>query len=95
MEVTYKGARLIPDNDAVFMANLIAAVESADFNAIMSVSKQPEDYKFKISVSDPELVSNVMDSLITAGKFFGVFFNFSKSIKSSSTINFSIKNLVD
>lgn len=80
----------IPDNDAAYFSLLEGMINSVDVNSIMTISRGPSGYYFRIAPSSSKYINLLMDQLVSLNKYMGIMLNFSKSMKSSSSISFNI-----
>lgn len=83
----------IPDNDASYISLLEGMVNSVDDHSIMTISKTPAGWLFRISPSSPRYINLLIEQITSMNKYMGIMLNFSKSMKTSSSIQFSIVNL--
>lgn len=83
----------IPDNDAAYISLLEGMINSVDGNSTMAITRSPTGWMFRISPSSPQFINLLMEQIIGMNKYFGIMLNFSKSMKTSSSISFSIVNL--
>jgi hypothetical protein len=78
------------DNDAVFLENLIGIVESVDELSSMEVTKSFNGLHFRIAPSLPKYNDMLLEEILKFHNMFGIHLDLSKSIKTSSVLNFSI-----
>jgi hypothetical protein len=90
LEKTNFSSQHILDNEMAYFSLLESAVNSVDEHSVMAVTRTPQGYTFRISPSSPKYINLLIQQLTEMNKFFGIMLNFSKSIKSSSSISFSI-----
>ena len=79
------------DNDENFFNHCTSIIESVDELAKIEIIKNPHSYSFRIVTSLPKYNNMVIEELLNFYNQFGIRLNLSKSIKSSSTITFSIE----
>lgn len=94
IEKTNFSTEHIPDNDAAYFSLLEGIVNSVDQYSTMAITKSPETYHFRISPSSPKLINLLIEQLISMNKCMGIMLNFSKSVKSASSISFNISTFV-
>lgn len=90
IEKTNFSVNHILDNEAAYFSLLEGAVNSVDQHCTIAVTRTPQGYTFRISPSSPKYINVLIEQLTQLSKFFGIMLNFSKSIKTSSSIQFSI-----
>jgi hypothetical protein len=92
MEILRKNfPEAIPDNEEIYIAHLEGVINSVDELSAMQISKMDDRYHFRISPSIPKYIPILMEELIKYHNILNIRLNFSKSIKTSGTINFEIR----
>ena len=81
---------VIPDNDEAYFSLLKAAIESVDELSSMTITKYPENYHFRLSPSHPMYIDALIESIIRMNILFKIHVDFSKSMKNTCNISFSI-----
>lgn len=81
---------ILPDNEELFFNQLNGIIESVDELCSLQITKVGKSYKFRISPSLPLYNNLIIKELTEFYNIFGIHLNFSKSIKSSGTLYFSI-----
>lgn len=90
MYIDRKGLMILPDNDEAYFSLLEAAIESVDELSSLTITKTPEGYSFRLSPSHPMYIDSLIDSIIRMNTLFKIHVNFSKSMKNTCTIFFSV-----
>lgn len=92
MEFYRKGfPKIIPDNDNVYLEHLRGVIESVDEYSSVEVTKTPHSYNFRIVPSVPKYTQSILREIMRINTLYGIYLEFSKSIRTSSTIIFSIE----
>lgn len=94
MEIQTKYFGILSENDKLYFAQLKGVIESADELCAMEVTKSTFKYNFRLVPSLPKYTNNIIEALTQYHNTLGVRLNFSKSIKTTGAINFTI-NLSD
>lgn len=81
---------IIQDNDANYLAQLEGIISSVDEYASLEITKAPEAYHFRLAPSLPKYTTMLLREILQFHNIFGIRLDLSKSIKTSSTINFQI-----
>jgi hypothetical protein len=86
--------RLFPsislDNDEIYLQYLNGVIESVDELASLEIVKGSNSYHFRLAPSLPKYNDMLLQEILKLNNLFHIRLDLSKSIKSSSTINFSI-----
>jgi hypothetical protein len=82
---------IIQDNDENYIAMLQGIIESVDEYASLEITKAPESYKFRLAPSLPVYTNMLLQEILKFHNMFSIRLDLSKSIKTSSTINFQIE----
>lgn len=90
MEVQTKYFGILTENEKLYFAQLQGVIESADEYSSLQITKTPSHYNFRLSPSLPKYTNNIINALTQFHNTFGIRLNFSKSIKTTGAINFSI-----
>lgn len=91
MTVYRKSMGLLPDNEENYFSLLSAVIESVDEFSVMVIVRNPKDYHFKISPSEAIYISPIIKEVNNLNNVFGLRVDFSKSMKNSASIDFSLK----
>lgn len=91
MEVQTKFTGILSENENLYFAQLKGVIESADEYSSLQITKTPNKYNFRLAPSVPKYTNNIISVLTQFHNTLGIRLNFSKSIKTSGTINFTIK----
>ena len=81
---------IIPDNDEAYFSVLQAAIESVDELSGIIISRQPDSYHFRLSPSHPMYIDSLIDVIIKLNTLFKIKVDFSKSMKNTCNISFTI-----
>ena len=90
MRVIFKDVSLIPDNDISYFHLLESVINTTDELSTLEVRKNLNSYNFRIAVSAKEYLLGLIEELNNLHNLIGIKVDFSKSIKSSSSISFKI-----
>jgi len=82
---------ILPDNETVYLQHLEGVISSVDELATLEIIKNPNSYMFRLAPSLPKYNPLLLEELLKLHNIFQIHLNLSKSIKSSSTINFQIE----
>jgi hypothetical protein len=82
---------IMQDNDINYLAQLEGVVSSVDEFASLEITKVPEAYKFRLAPSLPKYTNMLLREILNFHNMFDIRVDLGKSIKTSSTINFSIE----
>ena len=91
MEINYKYFPILKENESNYFAQLTGVLESVDEFLEAEITYTPSSYLFRIIPSLPGYNDKIISSLIDYHNMLGIRVNFSKSIKTSGTINFRLK----
>jgi hypothetical protein len=91
MEINRKHfPKLMQDNDEVFLAHLEGVISSVDELCSLEITKTLESYRFRIATSLPKYNNMLIEEILKFCNIFQIRLDMSKSIKTSSVINFEI-----
>jgi hypothetical protein len=82
---------VVPDNEIVYLGHLEGVICSVDEFATLEITKNPESYVFRLVPSLPKYNNLLLEEILKLHNLLQIHLNLSKSIKTSSTINFQIK----
>jgi len=82
--------KLMQDNDETFLASLIGIIESVDELSSLEITKKVDCYNFRLAASLPKYNNMLIEEILKFHNLFGIRLNMSKSIKTTSVINFKI-----
>ena len=92
MEVNKKNfPKLMQDNDVVFISHLEGVIEAVDELCSLEITKQTNAYKFRIAPSTAQYTNMLIEEIIKYNNLFGIKIDFSKSIKTTAIISFTIE----
>lgn len=86
------GFDIISDNDEQYFSLLRAIIESIDCYSHLEITKNPKAISFRLSPSSTAYTDLLIRDINSLNNMLNIKVNFSKSIKSSSVIVFSIDN---
>ena len=81
---------IMPENELVYFQSFSGILESVDELSALEITKTPQAYLFRLIPSHPKYINLIIEELIKFHNLIGVKLNLGKSIKSSTTITFSI-----
>lgn len=84
---------ILPDNEQMYFSILEGSISSIDADASVMIIKGIDKIYFRISPSEPVYSQTLMEDLLKLHNLMGLNLNFSKSIRLTSTISFSINFL--
>ena len=94
MEIKTKFFGILTENEELYFAQLKGVIESADELSALQVTNSVDHYIFRLVPSVPKYTDNIIEALTQFHNTLGIRLDFSKSIKTTGTINFII-NLAD
>jgi hypothetical protein len=86
------GFDIISDNDEQYFSLLRGVIESIDCYSHLEISKNPKSISFRLSPSSSIYTDVLIKDINSLNNMLNIRVNFSKSIKSTSIISFSIEN---
>lgn len=91
MTIQYKDVpRIIPENERAYFNLLEGVLNTADEHSQMEIRKNPTSYQFRIAASAPRYLNLIIQELNNLHKLLGIKLDYSKSIKSTSSVAFNI-----
>ena len=91
MTIEYRDLpQVLSENDRAFFGILEATINSVDELSTLEVRKGFELYHFRITTSSPSYISPLIAQLNELHNLFTIKVDFSKSIKSASSISYKI-----
>lgn len=91
MKVYFKDVpSTIPDNERSYFNLLEGVLNSTDEFSTMEIRRNPTNYLFRISTSAPSYLVPIIQRLNEFHNMLGIRLTYSKSIKNSSALSFSI-----
>ena len=94
MEIHTRFIGILTENEKLYFAQLKGVIESADEFSTLQVTNSIDHYIFRLVPSLPKYTNSIIEVLIQFHNTLGIHLEFSKSIKTTGTINFTI-NLRD
>jgi hypothetical protein len=82
--------KVMQDNDEIFFASFIGVIESVDELCSLEITKNTDNYKFRIAASLPKYNNMLIEEILKFCNLFHIRLNMSKSIKTTSVISFEI-----
>lgn len=93
MRIIYKDINLLPDNDRGYISMLEAVINTVDEFSTLEIRRNITDYSFRIAITSQDYLPRLIKELNQLNNLIGIKVDFSKSIRSSSSLAFKI-NLV-
>lgn len=91
MTIEYKDLpQVLSENDRAFFGILQAVINSVDEHSTLEIRRGPELYHFRIATSSPMYITPLILQLNELHNLFFIKVDFSKSIKSASSISYKI-----
>lgn len=90
MEIKTKYFNILTEEEKVYFAKLKGAIESADELSSLEITRAPKHYSFRIAPSAPKYTNVIITELTKFHNTIGVRLDFSKSMKTSGAIYFTI-----
>lgn len=90
MKVYRKSIGVIPDNEENYFSMLTAVIESVDEFSTMVIQRNPRGYLFQINPSEALYISPIIQEVNRLNNIYGLKVDFSKSMKTSVSIDFFI-----
>lgn len=90
MIVIKNSVGIVTDNDENYFSLLSAAIESVDELSVLTITKNPKDYHFRISPSHHRYVNVLISEINKINNLMHIFVKYSKSIKENGSISFSL-----
>lgn len=81
---------VMQDNEIAYFAHLEGVISSVDELSSLEITKNPQSYHFRLAPSLPKYNDMLLEEILKLHNLFQIKLNLSKSIKSSSTLVFSI-----
>lgn len=83
---------VIPDNEEAYLKYLEATINSVDPFSSTEVTHKPTGYLVRIAPSVPEYLTLLLHEIKVFHSHLGIQVEFSKSIKTSTTLTYCINN---
>lgn len=81
---------IMRDNDENYISHLIGVINSVDELSSLDINCTLDSYHFRIAPSVPMYTQSILRAVLTLNTLYGIHVDLSKSIRTSSTITFSI-----
>lgn len=83
---------ILKENEIAYFKYLEAVINSVDLYASVEATCKPDGYLIRLAPSDPQYLSHLLQVIKVCHRQLGIEVEFSKSIKTSTTITFLIIN---
>jgi len=91
-EVVRKGfPKIILDNEEVFLQHLYGIIDSVDELSTVQITRSPFKINFRIAPSVPRYAQMILREILKLNTIYGITLDLSKSMRTTSTIAFSIE----
>ena len=90
MEIQTKFFNILSENEVNYFAQLEGVLSAVDEFSSLSIVRTPYNYNFRLAPSMPKYTNIIIEQLIQFHNSLGIRLNFSKSIKTTASINFTI-----
>ena len=90
MKLYTKFFNILSENEINYFAQLEGVIDSVDEYSELQVTKALDHYNFRLVPSIPKYTNSLIDAIITYHNMLNIRLDFSKSIKTTATINFKI-----
>lgn len=81
---------IVLDNDEIFFQKIIGVIESVDELSSVEITKGYDALQFRVAPSLPLYTNMLLQEILKFSNLFGWRIDMSKSMKTSSVINFKI-----
>lgn len=83
--------RILLDNEAAYFNHVTGVVEAVDELSCMEITRTTHGYSFRISPSIPKYSQAILYEILKLNTIYGINLDLSKSMRTTSTIAFSIE----
>jgi hypothetical protein len=91
MKLIYKDVpKVIPENEMAYFSILESVVNSIDELSTLEIRKNVDNYSFRVAITSPSYLSPLVEQLNHLHNLLRIHVNYSKSIKSSSSLSYKI-----
>jgi small nuclear ribonucleoprotein (snRNP)-like protein len=90
MEINKKFFPILTENEENYFAQLTGVLNSVDEYCNLQITHAPTHYIFRLAPSIPKYTNNIIKELVKFHNVLGIRLDFSKSMKTTATINFKI-----
>lgn len=90
MEINKKHFNILTENEKNYFAQLEGVLSSVDEFCGLQITYTSQHFLFRLVPSLPKYIDTLIEELIKYHNLLGIRLDFSKSIKTSATINFKI-----
>ena len=90
MEIIYHDLPILKENDRSYFRMLEAVINSVDELSILDIRRNLENFSFRIAMSSTVYITPLIQELNSLHNMINIKVDFSKSIKSSSSLSFKI-----
>jgi hypothetical protein len=88
--VEYNMPKILRDNEEKYIQMVIAILEAIDPQCTLQITRKISAYNFRIAPSAGDIIETMIKDIQTFNTMLNIRVDFSKSMKSSSCINFDI-----
>lgn len=86
---------VMKENDKIYFSYLEGVVCSVDELCCMQITNKPEKYEFRIATSHPKYTNMLIEEIIKYHNILNIKLEFSKSIKTTSTVSFVLQKNIN
>jgi len=90
MQVIYRFVTVLPENEKSYFSVLEGLINSVDEFSTLEIRRNLDNYSFRIATSSPIYRSSLIEELNKLHNLFRIKVDFSKSMKTTSTISYKI-----
>lgn len=90
MVIKKKFFSILTENEKNYFAHLEGILSSVDEYCSLQITRTPSGFNFRLAPSLPLYTNLIIEELIKYHNLLGIRLDFSKSMKTSATINFKI-----
>lgn len=91
MRIVYKDIpKVIPENEMAYFSILESCCNTIDELSTIEIRRNIDNYSFRIAITSPSYLSPLVEQLNCLHNLLSIHVDFSKSIKSSSSLSYKI-----
>jgi hypothetical protein len=90
VEINKKHFTILSENEKNYFALLRGVLESVDELCSLQITRAPDHYNFRLAPSVPRYTNSIIEELVKFHNTLHIRLDFSKSMKTTATINFKI-----
>ena len=83
--------RILLDNETAYFENVKGVIESVDELSSMEITRTTHSYHFRIAPSLPRYAQAILHEILKLNTIYGITLDLSKSMRTTSTIDFNIE----